>query len=375
MSIDPVALTRALVRCRSVTPADDGALALVAQALAPHGFVCTPVNRGGTLNLHARWGRGGPVFGLAGHTDVVPPGAAPWTHDPFGGVIADGCLYGRGAVDMKSGVAAMVAAAVRCAAAAPAGSIALLITGDEEGPATDGTPALLDWMATRGETLDACLVGEPTARAVPGDSVKIGRRGSMSGTLTVTGTQGHAAYPERAVNPLDALARICADLAGWQVDPGSAHFQPSTLALTSLDTGNPAGNVIPGRATARFNLRFNDCHTIAGLQDAVAARVARLAGGCGVALDWHVSGDWFLTPPGPLTAVVVAGLADCGLAAPDFATNGGTSDARFIKTLCPVIEMGLVGRTMHETDERVPVADIGALADLYHAVLRRFFSA
>lgn len=373
--IDPVALTQDLVRCRSVTPADDGALDLVAAALEPAGFVCTRVDRGGIANLHARWGRAGPVLMLAGHTDVVPPGPQPWTHDPFGGVIADGWLYGRGAVDMKSGVAAMVAAAAAMAAEAPQGSIILLITGDEEAASVDGTVALLDWMRARGERADGCIVGEPCSLHRFGDQAKIGRRGSMNGRLTVTGVQGHSAYPERGPNPLVALSAICADLSSWQLDPGSAHFQPSTLVLTSIDTGNTATNVIPGSARAAFNIRFNDLHDAGSLQAAIAARVEARRGECGVALEWSVSGDSFLTPPGRLSDLLAEVLAARGLPRPALTTNGGTSDARFIKDLCPVIEFGLVGRTMHETDERVPVADITALTEVYLDMMRRFFAA
>jgi len=310
---------------------------------------------------------------------VVPVGdRTAWRVDPFGGEIRDGVLWGRGAVDMKSGVAAFAAAAARLVAGAPpAGSIALLITGDEEGRATDGTVAILDWMRAAGEAPDACLVGEPTSLESLGDVAKIGRRGSTTGTLTVHGRQGHTAYPERAINPLPALARACSRLAETPLDQGSEHFQASTLALTSIDTGNPANNVIPAKATAVFNIRFNDRHSA----DSVAAWADRLIGaalegtGCSADLTWQVSGESFLTPPGRLSEIVAAAVAEHAGTAPALTTGGGTSDARLVKDLCPVIEFGLVGATMHQVDERVPVEDIQALSAIYCSILERFFAA
>ncbi|MDT8343203.1 MAG: succinyl-diaminopimelate desuccinylase [Thermohalobaculum sp.] len=375
--IDPVELTAALIRCPSVTPAEGGAIALLERTLAPLGFVCTRISRGGVENLYARWGRAAPVFAFAGHTDVVPVGdAAAWSADPFGGEIRDGILYGRGATDMKSGVAAFVAAAARMVRETPpAGSIALLITGDEEGPSLDGTRAILDWMAAQGEAVDFCIVGEPTSVARLGDVVKIGRRGSMTGHLRVTGRQGHTAYPERALNPLPVLARICARLADTPLDLGSAHFQQSTLALSSIDVGNPASNVIPAEGRAVFNIRFNDLHTSDSVKVWVEEIVTAELGGTGAeaTIDWQVSGESFLTQPGGAVDLVVETITRETLERPALTTGGGTSDARFIKAICPVMEFGLVGDTMHQVDERVPVADIARLSALYLAILRRFF--
>jgi len=376
MMIDPVTLTADLIRCPSVTPDEGGAIALLEGLLEPLGFACTRISRGGVENLYARWGSGQPVFAFAGHTDVVPVGdKAAWSRNPFGAEIVDGVLWGRGATDMKSGVAAFVAAAAELVQENPDGSIALIITGDEEGDATDGTVAILDWMAENGEAADFCLVGEPTSVAELGDTAKIGRRGSMNGVLTVRGRQGHSAYPERAANPLPVLARICAALAGHSLDGGSEHFQSSTLALTSIDTGNPAGNVIPAAGRAAFNIRFNDLHTSASLRawagEAAACEVADTE--LTAQLDWKVSGESFLTQPGPRVDAVADAIAAATNHRPALTTGGGTSDARFIKNLCPVMEFGLVGDTMHQVDERVPVASIRALSRIYLDILRRFF--
>ena len=377
--IDPVELAAELVRRPSVTPEEGGALALLEARLAPLGFRCTRVSRGGVENLHARWGETGRVFAFNGHTDVVPPGdVAAWAHAPYGGEIVDGVLWGRGSVDMKSGVAAFVAAAAGLVAEAPPnGSVALLVTGDEEGDAIDGTAAILDWMRENGESADACIVGEPTSAERFGDTVKIGRRGSTTGYLTVTGRQGHSAYPEQALNPLPALARICARLAEKPLDEGTEHFQPSTLALTSIDVGNPANNVIPAEGRAVFNIRFNDLHSgdslAAWAGEIVADECAR--DGVEHSLDWQVSGESFLTPPGPLTDLVSNVLKAEGLGRPALTTGGGTSDARFVKDMCPVLELGLVGRGMHQTDERVPVEDVRALAGVYRKILERFFAS
>ncbi|MEM7212637.1 MAG: succinyl-diaminopimelate desuccinylase [Pseudomonadota bacterium] len=375
--IDPVQLTADLIRCPSVTPAEGGALDLLSDLLSAHGFDCARIPRGGVDNLYARWGRSQPVFAFGGHTDVVPVGdEAAWTHGPFSGDEQDGILWGRGAVDMKSGVAAFAAAAIRLVRETPPnGSVSLLITGDEEGPSTDGTIAILDWMREHGETADFCIVGEPTSLHTLGDVVKIGRRGSMTGTLTVTGSQGHTAYPERAVNPLPVLARSCAALAETPLDLGSTHFQPSTLALTTLDVGNPASNVIPAQGRAVFNIRFNDNHTSDMIKVWADQIVAREVGKSGAeyALDWKVSGESFLTEPGPLTEIPVEVITDHVLERPALTTGGGTSDARFIKELCPVLEFGLVGDTMHQVDEQVPVDDIRKLSAIYLDILRRFF--
>jgi len=375
--IDPVTLTADLIRCPSVTPEEGGAIALLEQTLRPLGFACTRISRGGVENLYARWGTTQPVFAFAGHTDVVPVGDhAAWTHDPFGGEIVDGVLWGRGATDMKSGVAAFVAAAAEIVATKPDGSIALLITGDEEGDATDGTVAILDWMRKSGQTADFCLVGEPTSVTDLGDVAKIGRRGSMNGMVTVRGKQGHSAYPERAANPLPTLARVCAALAETPLDQGSEHFQPSTLALTSIDTGNAASNVIPSAGRAAFNIRFNDLHSSASLSAWAGEIAAREAAGTEltVQLDWKVSGESFVTQPGPRVEAVASAIAAATNRQPQLTTGGGTSDARFIKDLCPVMEFGLVGDTMHQVNERVPIDVIRALSRIYLDVLTRFFS-
>ena len=377
MPVDPVELTAALIRCPSVTPAEGGAIALLEQTLGGAGFRCTRISRGGVENLFARWGTAEPVFAFNGHTDVVPAGDATlWTHPPFAAVEEDGVLWGRGAVDMKSGVAAFVAAAVRLVTEAPPpGSVSILITGDEEGDATDGTVAILDWMRENGEQADLCLVGEPTSVRRLGDTIKIGRRGSMTGMLRVRGRQGHTAYPDRAVNPLPVLARICARLAETPLDEGSEHFQPSTLALTSIDVGNPASNVIPSEGRAVFNIRFNDRHGSADIRE-WAGRIVEsgMEGtGCTAELDWKVSGESFLTEPGPLIGIASDAIAERQLGRPALTTGGGTSDARFVKDLCPVFELGLVGDGMHQTDERVPVEDIRWLSEIYLDILNRFF--
>ncbi|MEM9198696.1 MAG: succinyl-diaminopimelate desuccinylase [Pseudomonadota bacterium] len=371
---DPVDLAAALVRCPSVTPEEGGALDLLTRHLAPAGFTCTRVDRNGTPNLYARWGSARPVFGFAGHTDVVPPGdLAAWSVAPFSGEVRAGLLWGRGSVDMKSGVAAFCAAAIDAAKSRPPGSIALLITGDEEGPATDGTCALLDWMAERGERLDACLVGEPTCPEQLGEMMKIGRRGSLSARIRAIGTQGHTAYPHRAANPLHPLVRFLDRVAAAELDRGSAHFDASTLAVTSIDTGNPAGNVVPGQAEARLNIRFGDLHSADTLTAWLAREADSAAAGSGVRIEIETScsGEAFVTPPGPLSALVAASVrAETGLE-PVLSTSGGTSDARFIRAHCPVVEFGLVGQHMHSIDERTPICDIRRLTKIYREILDR----
>lgn len=377
--LDVLALARDLIRCPSVTPADAGALEVVERTLQPLGFTCVRLRfaEPGTApvdNLYARLGTAAPVFCFAGHTDVVPPGdRAGWSADPFGAEVIDGMLYGRGAADMKTGVAAFLAATVRYLDrhGPPTGSIAVLITGDEEGPSVNGTRKVLDWLTERGERLDACLVGEPTGIERLGDTIKIGRRGSLTGTLTVTGAQGHTAYPHLADNPLPRLVRTLAVLADATLDQGTSHFQPSTLTLTTIDVGNPASNVIPAQGRAVFNIRFNDRHTPQSLETWLRGVCAAHAGPH--RLDLVVGAEPFLTAPGPLSALVTAAVERVTGRRPDLSTTGGTSDARFLRCACPVVELGLVGRTMHKTDESVPVADLLGLVDLYAAVLEDYF--
>lgn len=377
---DPVALTADLIRCPSVTPEEGGALILLERMLTDAGFTCTRVDRGGIANLFGRWGPRGHArtFGFNGHTDVVPVGDGDsWSVDPFGAAQADGTLWGRGATDMKSGVAAFVAAAVDFVQATPPdGALILAITGDEEGDATDGTRALLDWMDAQGEAMDVCLVGEPTSRETFGDTVKIGRRGSMTAWFTATGVQGHSAYPHRALNPVPAIATLAHRLASAPLDEGTKHFDPSTLALTTIDTGNPATNVIPATCRMTVNLRFNDLHTGEGLTEWLRGQAERVATETGVRIDMtvKVSGEAFLTPPGELSALVSRAVADETGTPPELSTTGGTSDARFVRRHCPVVEFGLTGRTMHQVDEHVPVAEIEALKRVYTNVLRAYFA-
>ncbi len=379
--IDPVALTQALIRCPSVTPADAGALDEVRLAAESLGFACERVTfsepgHADIDNLHARLGTGGPNFCFAGHTDVVPVGdAGAWRHDPFAAVIEDGLLYGRGAADMKSAIAAFLAGVERFLEQRGdgfGGSISLLITGDEEADAVNGTVKLLDWLDGRGETLDAALVGEPTSPETLGDMIKIGRRGSLSGWLTVNGIQGHTAYPHRADNPANRIATMLAGLTAKPLDEGSAHFGPSNLEITTIDIGNTANNVIPARATAAFNIRFNDRHSAASLEEWIRSTFDAVGGDYELTL--RCSGESFVTEPGPLSDVVAGAVERVTGVTPELSTSGGTSDARFIKDFCPVVEFGLVGRTIHQVDEHVATADIEKLAEVYAAVLHDFFS-
>ncbi|SEN16677.1 succinyldiaminopimelate desuccinylase [Loktanella fryxellensis] len=378
--LDPVDLTARLVRCNSVTPAEGGALVLLEQVLTDAGFACTRVDRGGIANLYARWGKRGAnrSFGFNGHTDVVPIGNPDdWTVDPFGADIRDGFLWGRGATDMKSGVAAFVAAACDMVRDTPPdGAIILAITGDEEGDAQHGTTALLDWMAAQGEAMTDCLVGEPTSPNHMGEAMKIGRRGSLTAHFTFHGVQGHSAYPDRAKNPLPAMARLMDRLASHTLDTGTDHFDASTLAVVTMDTGNPATNVIPATCRATLNIRFNDAHTAAGLTDWMQAELDAVAAETSIriAMAVKVSGDSFLTPPGALSDLIGRAVqAETGRT-PELSTSGGTSDARFVKDHCPVVEFGLVGKTMHMVDEKVPVADIHTLKAIYARILRDYFA-
>lgn len=378
--IDPVALTAALVRCPSITPTEGGALVLLEKLLSEGGFDCTRVDRGDTANLYARWGRKGAnrTFGFNGHTDVVPLGnEADWTVAPFGAEVKDGFLYGRGSTDMKSGVAAFAAAALDFVAQTPPdGAVVLAITGDEEGDATDGTVALLDWMNAQNEAMSVCLVGEPTCPDVMGEAMKIGRRGSLTTWFTVRGTQGHSAYPHRANNPVPAMARLVDRLSSHVLDQGTDHFDPSTLAVVTFDTGNPATNVIPAACTAAVNVRFSDAHTSQEILNWMQEEVARITKEFRVEVDTKVkvSGESFLTPPGDLSNLVAAAVhAETGVQ-PVLSTSGGTSDARFVKDHCPVVEFGLVGRTMHQVDERVAVDQIIQLKDIYKRILTDYFA-
>ncbi len=378
--LDPVELTADLVRCASVTPAEAGALQHLQAILSAAGFECIRVDRGGVANLFARWGPRGHArsFGFNGHTDVVPAGdATAWSVDPFGAQIRDGHLWGRGATDMKSGVAAFAAAAVDFVTDTPPdGAVILAITGDEEGDAIDGTSALLDWMAQNGEAMSVCLVGEPTCPERLGDTIKIGRRGSMTAYFTATGIQGHAAYPHRARNPVPAVARLIDRLSRDVLDEGTEHFDPSTLAATTIDTGNSANNVIPATCRATVNIRFNDAHDSLSLTQWLRSEADAVASQTGVSIDMtvKVSGESFLTPPGALSDLVSSVVRQETGVTPELSTSGGTSDARFVKDHCPVVEFGLVGQTMHQVDERVEVAQIEALKRIYRRILERYFA-
>lgn len=380
MSVDPIALAQDLIRRPSVTPVDAGAIELLAGTLEALGFACHRLSsdeRGGPMiaNLYARLGDQGPNLCFAGHTDVVPVGdAAAWGEDPFAGVVKDGRLYGRGAADMKGALAAMVAAIAGFldARGRPQGSISLLITGDEEGKALNGTRFVLDWMQENGERIDACVLGEPTNPDRLGTTIKIGRRGSLTGRLIVRGTQGHVAYPHLADNPLPRLVRLLAALDELALDSGTRHFDPSNLEIVSIDVGNHASNVIPAKGEAMFNIRFNDTYDSAELEALVRATLD--AAGGGYDLSFELTGESFLTPPGPLARMVKDAVEAATGLRPGYSTTGGTSDARFIHHNCPVVEFGLVGQTMHKVDENVPVADILALTEIYRGVLERYFA-
>ena len=378
--VDPVQLTADLVRCPSVTPTEGGALVLLEKLLSEAGFECTRVDRGETANLFARWGTKGhaKTFGFNGHTDVVPIGdAAAWKFDPFGAEVVDGTMYGRGTTDMKSGVAAFAAAAIdHVRDTPPDGSLILAITGDEEGPALDGTIALLEWMDAQNEQMSVCLVGEPTCPDEMGDMMKIGRRGSLTAWFTVTGKQGHAAYPHRANNPLPAIARLVDRIASHELDQGSDHFDPSTIAVVTIDTGNPATNVIPAAATAAVNIRFNDLHSGETVSDWLRAEAAEISKAfeIEVSVDIKISGESFITPPGALSDMVAAAVQAETNRVPTLSTSGGTSDARFVKDHCPVVEFGLVGKSMHQVDEHVEIAHIHQLKTIYARILRDYFA-
>ena len=376
-TIDPVALTQALIRRPSVTPADAGAMDIVEQALAGLGFACRRMKFGEIENLYARHGVQGPNLCFAGHTDVVPVGeAAAWSVDPFEARIEGGVLIGRGASDMKSAIAAFIAAAAGALEAGEVrGSLSLLITGDEEGHATHGTKAVVAALQAEGEKISHCLVGEPTSSAQFGDMIKIGRRGSLSAYITVDGVQGHVAYPHRAANPIPVLIKLLAALQARRLDDGYPEFQPSNLEVTTIDVGNPATNVIPTIAKARLNIRYNPSHTGHALGAWIEAEAAEAGEGFAgkVTARIEVSGEAFLTEPGDFVAVVAEAVEAVAGRTPELSTTGGTSDARFIRAMCPVVELGLVGATMHAVDERTPVAEIEQLTAVYRRLIRRYF--
>lgn len=382
--IDPVALAQALIRCPSVTPEDNGALKTLENALAPLGFAFHRLrfedpNSAPVENLYARIGTGAPHFCFAGHTDVVPAGERDsWRHDPFGAVIENGLLFGRGAADMKSAIAAFATgASIHLGKRPLKGSISLMITGDEEGVGINGTPKILGWLKQHGEVIDHCLVGEPTSSSKAGDVIKIGRRGSMNFVITVRGIGGHAAYPQLALNPIPVVAEVIRRISAWKLDDGSEWFEPSTLAFTMIEAGNRAVNVIPQQVRAGFNIRFNDRQT----PDTMLRQITRMADdvkqtlGGEIIVEHSVSGLSFVTKPGIFTELLSNAVAGVNGARPELSTSGGTSDARFIKDHCPVAELGLPGKTMHKIDESVAVEDITRLARIYEKVLDLYFTA
>ncbi len=382
---DALAIAQALIRCPSVTPQDAGALGVLEHLLKPAGFEVHRVtfSEAGFAdvdNLYARIGKDAPHITFAGHTDVVPAGdEAAWKHGAFSGEVRSGFLYGRGAVDMKGGIACSVAAVLQYLAGhggKPKGSISFLITGDEEDVSINGTIKLLRWASARGEKFDHCVLGEPSNVEVLGDCIKVGRRGSQSGTLYVDGVQGHVAYPHRAANPVPDIARLIVAICDEPLDRGSTQFPPSNLEFTSVDVGNAASNVIPGQARAKFNIRYNDLHSQASLRELVETRLAKAAGNrIKARIVWEPSNsNVFVTKPGAFTDLAVAAIEDVTGRKPELSTSGGTSDARFISRYCPVIEFGLVGQTMHQIDERTPVADLEKLTRIYRGLLERYFA-
>lgn len=377
--IDPVKLSQDLMRCKSVTPLEAGALGVLEKALEPLGFICTRHtfdghNSPAVENLVATFGEGGPHFAFAGHVDVVPVGdAAAWTHDPFGAEIVNDVLYGRGAADMKTGIAAFVAAAARMVSEKPRGRISLLITCDEEGPSVNGTEPLMNRLAADGMKFDACVVGEPCSYEKFGDMAKIGRRGSLHGIITVRGKQGHVAYPERADNPIPKLLKILNALEAYEIDAGTPDFQPSNLEIVTVDVGNPVMNVIPARATAKFNVRFNTLHTTETLAEKL--RDVCDATGISYEIEFRTGAHPFLTKPGPLSASLVKAVQAVTGELPKLSTTGGTSDARFISKFCPVVEFGVLGTTAHMVDEHIAVSEITRLTDAYHQLMKGWFGS
>ena len=388
--IDPIDLAQSLIRCPSITPVDAGAINVLRKALESLGFKCN-VKRFSSdgndevTNLYARLGTSEPNFCFAGHTDVVPTGATEnWNNDPFAGNIVDGNLFGRGAADMKGAIAAFVSAVSKFSSQygeplnwKNTGSISLLITGDEEGPAINGTRKLLEWLAKKGEKIDACIVGEPTNHSKIGDMVKIGRRGSLVCSVSVYGVQGHTAYPDLAENPVHLLLNMLQSLVARPLDNATEHFQPSTIQISSIDVGNTASNVIPASASARFNIRFNDNHTSKSLTKWIDKKLSANIGDSNAHYETkiHITGESFLTPPGSLTDNVVSAIESISKRTPQLSTTGGTSDARFIKNYCPVVEFGLVGLTMHQANEHVACADIETLSEIYKKTLENYFTS
>jgi succinyl-diaminopimelate desuccinylase len=376
-AIDAVDLTRELIRRPSVTPADAGAMDVVQEVLAGLGFACRRMKFGEIENLYARYGTARPNLCFAGHTDVVPVGdAGAWSQDAFEAAIVDGVLIGRGAADMKSAIAAFAAAAASAIAAGEVkGSLSFLITGDEEGVATHGTKKVVEALMAEGEVIDHCVVGEPTSSEIFGDMVKVGRRGSINVDILVEGVQGHVAYPHRAANPVPVLIRLLARLQDKVLDEGYPEFQPSNLEVTLIDVPNTATNIIPGVARARLNIRFNPSHTGAALAAWIEEEAQAAAEGFPgkVTVTPQISGEAFLTEPGPFTDVVAGAVREAAGREPELSTTGGTSDARFIRTLCPVVELGLVGKTMHAVDERAPVAEIRLLQQVYERLIAGYF--
>ena len=381
---DPVEIARRLIRCKSVTPREGGALTYLQEVLQKAGFTChrLPFSEAGTPdvdNLYARIGTAGPVLAFAGHTDVVPPGdEEQWSQPPFGAEIVDDIMYGRGAVDMKGAIACFVAATLDYLASKQpsSGSIALIITGDEEGPSINGTRKIVEWMGKHNQQADHCIVGEPSNPARLGDMIKVGRRGSMNGVLTVTGRQGHAAYPHLAANPIPALLDILGEYLKRPLDEGTAYFGPSNIEITSIDVGNEAVNVIPRTARAQFNIRYNDAHSAASLQELLKAQSAAILEGSGLSghIEFQTSGESFITRPGTLVSLMSDVVRDVTGLTPERSTSGGTSDARFIKDICPVIEFGLVNRTIHQVDEQVPIEDLRQLTAIYRRFIENYFA-
>ncbi|MCE9508029.1 MAG: succinyl-diaminopimelate desuccinylase [Alphaproteobacteria bacterium] len=376
---DPVALLQELIRCKSVTPEEGGALNYLEKLLAAHGFTChrlkfSDQDTPDVDNLYARRGTAAPHLCFAGHTDVVPVGdAAAWRHAPFGGEIADGHVFGRGACDMKGSIAAFVAAALEFLKQhQPAGSLSFLLTGDEEGPAINGTRKVLEWLAARGEKIDFCIVGEPTSRETLGDMVKIGRRGTLTGKIAVQGVQGHVAYPHLADNPIPKLLTLLKTLDDMELDKGTAHFQPSNLEIVNIDIGNSADNVIPAAARATFNVRFNDQYSGASLEKKLRAALDSV--GIPYQLKVKAGGESFYTPPGKYSELLQSAIKKVAGLTAELSTTGGTSDARFIKQYCPVIEFGIVGKTAHKTDECVAVKDVAALTEIYREILKAYYA-